>query len=35
VPRSSITFGTIGLAFLIYITMKGSLRNYLQVVGVL
>jgi hypothetical protein len=32
--RSTVTVGVILLAFIVYTTMKGNLRRYLQVLGI-
>lgn len=32
--QSTVTAGTILLAFVVFTTMKGNLRRYLEVVGV-
>jgi hypothetical protein len=34
VQQSTVTAGTIILAFVVYTTLKGNLRRYLQVVGI-
>jgi len=32
--QSTVTFGVLILSFIIYTTMKGNLRKYLEVIGI-